>query len=81
MINIIRKGIYPIPHEARKCPVCGKLREESLFTLENEQYANPVRNQMSMEDDFDFAQKYPTFICDNCKTMWQYLGEKKEENK
>ena len=28
MINIICKGIYPVPDEARKCPVCGKYRIE-----------------------------------------------------
>lgn len=79
MINIVRKGIWPIPDEARKCPVCGNIREIYQFTLENKLYANPVAEKLQQYRMVNFIQKYPTFTCDLCQTIWQYLGKKEED--
>lgn len=76
MINIICKGIWPIPDETKDCPVCGHYTEN--FILERKRYANPTMGQCCIATNFDFAQMYPTFCCDVCHTVWQYLGE--EEN-
>lgn len=76
MINIVCKGFANIPDEAKHCPVCGQYRE--FYHLENLQYADP-RDARVQCNIVDFAQKYPTFLCDNCKTIWQYLGEEEKE--
>lgn len=71
MINIVRKGFAHIPDEVKHCPVCGKY--EQFYRLEGFRSDNP--NLMACQHTGDFIQKYPTFTCDNCKTIWQYLGE------
>lgn len=71
-INIIRKGFAVIPEEVKHCPVCGKPQE--FYQLRDKKYANPVAYQRHMPDKIDFAQKYPTFTCDRCQTIWQYFG-------
>lgn len=81
MINIVRKGISPIPDEARKCPVCGEYAQQ--YSLENKYESYNLRCQQVVIDKYYYVQKYPTFTCKNCQTIWQYLGEtpeKKEEN-
>lgn len=65
MIEIIQKGIWPIPDEARKCPVCGQ--REDHFNLE-------LNLRLSAKRPY-----LPAFTCERCKTKWQYLGEKEEE--
>lgn len=77
MINIIRKGIYPILQEVKKCPVCGKY--EQFYRLEDKHEAQHLKCQQAIIDKDYYVQKYPTFTCDECQTIWQYLGEKKEE--
>lgn len=80
MINIVRKGLANIPYEARKCPVCGK--KQPSFMLEKRVYTNPLEAQAQecrIVNEKEYIQGYPTFICDNCQTIWQYLGEKEEE--
>lgn len=76
MINIIRKGIWPIPDEAKKCPVCGEYAQH--YSLEN-LHSVPLRIANSCCNLADPTQKYPTFHCEECQTIWQYLGEKEEE--
>ncbi len=73
MINIICKGIYPIPNEAKTCPVCGEYAQR--YYLDKMQHTNSVYNQCQHEVD-DYIQRYPTFTCARCQTIWQYLGEK-----
>lgn len=70
MINIVRKGIWPIPQEARKCPVCELEAQE--FELER------LKPTYNMCQCLDSVQYYPTMQCKNCGTVWQYLGEKEE---
>lgn len=78
MINIVRKGIAYIPDEAKHCPVCGTYMYDR-YTLEYYKYANPFLEQAQIRPEMDFIQKYPTFVCERCQTIWQYLGEKEEE--
>lgn len=68
-INIVMKGIYPIPEEVHVCPVCGHVEKYSY--LDRFQ----VFNGEEMEKTGRISNVYPTFICDRCNTMWQYLGE------
>lgn len=77
MINIVRKGIFPIPDDARKCPVCEEYAQH--YSLENKYEAQHLRCQQAIIDRDYYVQKYPTFTCNNCQTIWQYLGEQKEE--
>lgn len=72
MINIIRKGIWPIPKEAKRCPVCKELAQN--FMLQRLQGLYQNRCQC-----VDATQMYPTMICKVCDTVWQYLGENEEE--
>lgn len=76
MINIIRKGFAHIPNEAYVCPVCGK--KTDTYFLQNLEYADPTMN-LCQAIIKDYAQKFPTFLCMGCQTVWQYLGEKEED--
>lgn len=77
MINIIRKGFANIPDEARKCPVCGEYVEH--YMLEDKYEAPHLSCRQAIIDRDYYVQKYPTFTCDKCNTIWQYLCEKEEE--
>lgn len=77
MINIVRKGISPVTQEAKKCPVCGIYAQH--YILEDKWEPPYLKCQQAIIDRNYYVQKYPTFTCTNCQTIWQYLGEKEEE--
>lgn len=78
MINIYRKGIAHVPETAKCCPVCGQV--QGNFTLERKLEASPMAEIcQQVTEIIDYAQKYPTFVCEHCQTIWQYLGETPEK--
>lgn len=74
MIDITRKGIWPITEEAKHCPVCGQYMK--FFTLEERLLFRSGYCQYTVT-----RQYYPTFECSRCRTQWQYLGEAPEKEK
>lgn len=74
MIDITRKGIWPITEEAKHCPVCGEYTE--TFSLGERFILGSDCCQYTAT-----RQYYPTFECSRCRTQWQYLGEAPEKEK
>lgn len=70
-INIIRKGFAEVPEEVHKCPVCGEYQR--YYVLRDKVEVNGVSSIFLNE-----VQKYPTFECRKCQTIWQYMGEETE---